>query len=110
VRATLLMTIALALILGVAGCGRRGHTDVQRDLTEAAEKLAQVMSSNASDAEKLADVEEIAKRIKELAEEAKELGNPGKSAAVQVGKFRERDLKAAQKLLAAAGGKPAEAK
>ena len=101
-RTTVLAVLALTLTLGLTGCGRRSHADVQRDVTAAAEELAEVLASNATDAQKLSKVEPISERLKALADEAKELGNPPKTAAKQVSRFRQRDLDAANKILAVA--------
>jgi len=100
-RATAL--IAAALALGLAGCGPRGHEDVQKDLTKAAEELAAVMASDQSNEAKLQQVEKIAERMKALADEARQLGNPTEREARQIeAECRERDRQAAEKLADAA--------
>ena len=101
-RAFICVVVAASVALTLIGCGRRSHESVQKDITAAAEELAQVMDSGLSNADKLAKAKDIAKRLQTLSEEAKQLGEPSKMNRKKVNRTRDRDLAAAQKLEAAA--------
>lgn len=97
-----LTLLALFLALALVGCGQRTHGDVQQDIADAAEELAEVLDSDLPPAEKLARVEQLAARLEGLVAEARELGEPPDFMIEHVEATRERELAAAQRLLEAA--------
>src|SRR5690606_15053309 len=97
-RTTILIAAAIAMALGMAGCGKRTHEDVQAEATAAAETLADAYA--AGDA---AAVDEAAETLKALADETKDLGDPPDKTRERLqAKYGERDRKAAEKLMATA--------